>query len=179
MQQHLIHAVLAAYNAQSTDRTAYMQVVDTQRRNMAAILASPVRVFRVTRELLERLQVESTASVALFARSAYKLYEKRARDAIELLASLPGALTNPVYRGSRKGTQGARTQFELVFRRPDRREIFVGIKFVPASRSATKQDECWVETMYFLRVEERERLLESGRLFPCIGSDRDYGDLRL
>lgn len=153
LRVHQQHHMVAAANMRAT------QLRQQQLRHLQA----HVQVGKLSVELLSTLGVSSKANWLLLSVQGQHIRERRKHEAQVIVMTIPAALDQLKYHGRRKGVGNVHT---VVGRSGLGRYLLVGIKFVPARRARSSQDEAWVTTAYFVRQKELKRQLKNGELRP-------------
>jgi len=146
---------------------------------IAAILASPIRVLRLTPGLLVLLDVSSTAEFALCEKAGLHPQRRHEKDWPEVHQVLQGEGVGLTHTGRSNVSRG---EYELVLSAGSRRgvrSIYIALKFVPASRSRSGHDGCWCPTFYFWGEQTIGRRSRRGTLHRVFPYQRaTLGDIR-
>jgi hypothetical protein len=154
------------------DKAAHFaaQQATIRHRSFAVFLASPIAVLRITSGLLQLLGVTSTALVALYDKAGGHSVERHRSDWPEVLHRMPSARLSHV---STRRAKRKHSGLELMFEARDGRHIFLPIKFVPAAESKTRTDECWANTMYFMRAVDVQARVDGEMIRPVTQAERE------
>lgn len=130
------------------------------RAHYVAVFHANILVLELTPEFLAALGASSTAKhLLLSAQGAHiRTHPQHKHEAQEIIQTLPVALKHLRYVG--------RHDHVAVGESSMGRLLYVPIKFVPALRARTGQDEAWVGTAYFIRDADIRRLLQRRKLRP-------------
>lgn len=90
---------------------------------------------------------------------------QRGRDALFVLKHVGAVVRHPIFWGVDPGDAN---RVLLVERVEKERHLCIVLKFLPAAKAATLEDEIWVTTGYPVGEESLRRMLRGGRLRPLV-----------
>ena len=115
-----------------------------------------VAVAPLSSELTALLGVNTLAKQILLPIQGRHIRKQRLDEARSVIASIPNALTRIRYLGNRELPH----EYTLVGKLDDKRLLLVGIKFVPANRASSNQDEALLTTSHYLGQDNLKRMLK-------------------
>jgi hypothetical protein len=158
-QQQLAN-ILATWQAPN-DSAPFAQV---QRRHTDAAILGNFGVLRLHPDFLSILEVTTTAVDLVFEKQGHHIREKRERVVPAVFESISYAMSRIEYKGGRvNGNKVIRT---AVGRSQDGRWLLLGMKFIPAEYSDSRQDEAWGRTAYFFDESDLPGKIRSWALRP-------------
>jgi hypothetical protein len=168
-----VAALQAEYQAAGFAAT-HSSVMST--RNVAAILASPLRLLRLTTGLLDLLGITTTAEFGVYAAQGRHTEERHPGQFARALHAFRSGRVTHVGTHTRSRTK---VEVLLVVQTASGDAVFLALKFLAADAHKGHGDECWVKTFYPWGQRSIRQALRAGKLRPVFHYERPaLGEIR-